>query len=238
MTDPFPPIEIVVPVHNEARSIAGTLQEFHRVATRAGLDVLFQVSEDGSTDGTAQVVADLARVVPIILASTPARKGYSRAVLDGLRATTRPVVGYIDGDGQCDPADLRRLVEALEGADMVIGYRSPRADTRYRRALSGGFGLLYRLLFRVKLKDPSFAYGLIRRAALDRVLTGRVGFLPQGFWWEFNARAAAAGIAPRQVLIHHRARSAGSTKVYTPEKIPRIAFEHIIGLWRLRRDLA
>lgn len=238
MSDPFPPVEIVVPVHNEALSIGGTLQEFHRVATRAGLDVLFHVSEDGSSDGTAQVVADLAHELPIILDSAPGRKGYSRAVLDGLQATTRPVVGFIDGDGQCDPADLRRLVDALEGADMVTGYRSPRADTRQRRAMSGAFGLVYQLLFRVNLKDPSNPYGLIRRPALDRVLTGRVGFLPQGFWWEFNARAAAAGIDVRQIPIHHRARSAGSTQVYTLKKVPRIAFEHIIGLWRLRRDLA
>ncbi len=238
MSSPFPPIEVVVPVHNEALSIAGTLQEFHQVAAQAGLDVLFHVSEDGSTDGTAKVVSDLAHEVPIILASTPGRKGYSRAVLDGLRATTRPVVGFIDGDGQCDPADLPRLAEALEGADMVTGYRSPRADTRYRKAISGGFGLLYRLMFRVKLNDPSNPYGLIRRPALDRVLTGRVGFLSQGFWWEFNARAAAAGIDVRQIPIHHRARSAGSSQVYTLKKIPRIAFEHIIGLWRLRRDLA
>jgi glycosyltransferase involved in cell wall biosynthesis len=234
----FPPIEIIVPVHNEAATIRSTLQEFHRVAVAAGLDVRFQVSEDGSADGTAEVVAELAHELPITLASTSARKGYTRAVLDGLRATTRPVVGYIDGDGQCDPASLCRLVEALEGADLAIGHRSPRVDTAYRRLMSGAFGLAYRALCHVELKDPSYAYGLIRRPALDRVLAGRVGVLPQGFWWEFNARAIRAGIVIRQVPMSHRPRPAGSTQIYTLRQIPRVAFEHIVGLWRLRQDLA
>jgi glycosyltransferase involved in cell wall biosynthesis len=238
MSRPFPPIEIVVPVHNEAATIRNTLQEFHRVAAAAGLDVLFQVSEDGSTDGTAEVVAELAHELPVTLASTSARKGYTPAVLDGLRATSRPVVGYIDGDGQCDPAGLCSLVEALDGADLVTGYRSPRVDSAYRRLMSGAFGVLYRALFRVKLKDPSYAYGLIRRPALDRVLAGRIGLLPQGFWWEFNARALAAGVITRQVPMRHRPRPAGSTQIYTLRQIPRVAFEHIVGLWRLRQDLA
>jgi len=228
----------VLPAHNEAESIAETLREFHATVTRlTGLPLRFVVSEDGSTDGTADVVRGVAADVPLVLLSEPQRKGYSRAVIDGFRRTDAPLVAFIDSDGQCDPADFPRLLAALPEHDLVVGYRVRRADPWIRRAMSGAFRAAYRLLFPVRLRDPSCPYLLIRRPALERVLRGRVGILKQGFWWEFVARAGAAGLRVVEVPVQHRERKAGSTQVYWPRKVPRIALEHLVGLVQLRREL-
>jgi dolichol-phosphate mannosyltransferase len=231
-------VEMVLPAHNEAESIGETIREFHQVAAADGLQVSFLVCEDGSTDGTPDVIRALAEELPVVLDSTPDRRGYSRAVVDGMRSTTGDVVGFIDGDGQCDPHDLARLASALNDADMAVGYRDPRADSTARRWMSGAFGLVFRSVFPVKCRDPSCPYVLIRRAALERVLKGRPGILPQGFWWEFNARAMAAGLSIGEVPVHHRVRASGQTQVYRPSKLPRIVGEHLVGLWHLRRDIA
>jgi hypothetical protein len=70
------------------------------------------------------------------------------------------------------------------------------------------------------------------------VLAGHPGIMAQGFWWEFSARSHAAGLVVREVPVRHRVRASGQTQVYRVTKVPRIAWEHLTALRRLRRDLA
>jgi dolichol-phosphate mannosyltransferase len=231
-------IDVVLPVHNEGASIAATLREFHATAAgRDGIPIRFVICEDGSSDDTVPVLEALSKELPIKLISDPERKGYSRAVIDGLRATESDWIVCIDSDGQCDPSDFRRLLEASAGQDMVIGYRNPRSDTRMRKLMSGAFGFVYRRFFDVRLRDPSCPYVLINRSSLAKLLSGKVGILKQGFWWEFVARATALGFRIKEVPVSHRVRAAGVTQVYRLGKIPRIAYEHLLGLREVRREL-
>jgi glycosyltransferase involved in cell wall biosynthesis len=232
-------IDIVLPAHNEGPAIHDTLREFHQaVAGRGGFDIRFVVCEDGSTDDTVEVLRRAAQELPLLLLTAPERKGYSRAVVDGLRATDTEWVGFIDSDGQCDPADFASLAARRSQADLVIGYRNPRSDHWVRLAMSGAFGVVYRLLFSIPVKDPSCPYLLVRREALQKILAGDVGVLKQGFWWEFLARAFANGVRVEEVPVRHRPRASGTTQVYRPTKIPRIATEHLLALFKLRRELA
>ena len=79
---------------------------------------------------------------------------------------------------------------------------------------------------------------LISQSALQKVLRGNPGILKQGFWWEFVARCVAANLRITELPVAHRARAAGETQVYRPTKVPRIAFEHLMGLFALRKELA
>jgi dolichol-phosphate mannosyltransferase len=231
-------IDIVVPAHNEGASIGATLREFHRtVAVESKIPICFVVCEDGSSDDTVPVLRALAAELPLRLISSPMRKGYSRAVIDGLLATQSDWVACIDSDGQCDPGDFAKFLTWRDGADLVVGWRSRRADPWRRKAMSGAFGWLYRLFFDVRLRDPSCPYILIRRASLESILAGNVGILRQGFWWEFSARATALGLAIRETPVHHRIRTSGTTQIYRPARVPRIAFEHLLGLRKLRKEL-
>lgn len=231
-------IDIVSPVHNEAGSIAATLREFYRVATVEGdQPIRFVICEDGSKDDSVAILKSVALELPLHLITGPERKGYSRAVLDGFRATQSEWVGFIDSDGQCDAADLKNLVALHNNADLVMGWRNPRSDTWIRLAMSGAFKVVYRLLFNVPVRDPSCPFLLIRRDALQRILSGNVGILRQGFWWEFVARAAALQLRIVETPVHHRLRASGVTQVYRATKVPRIAWEHLLGLFKLKKEL-
>jgi glycosyltransferase involved in cell wall biosynthesis len=234
------PIDVVLPVHNEAESIGATLNEFYKVVTLDGnIPIRFVICEDGSRDNTVQVLKDLSATLPIFLISDPERKGYSRAVLDGFRATTSPLVGFIDSDGQCDPADFASFVTAQDSGrcDIAFGYRNPRHDHPIRVLMSNAFGFVYRCYFSIPVRDPSCPFLLIRQQSLQRVLRGNPGILKQGFWWEFIARCVSAGLRIQELPVAHRARSAGVTQVYRPTKVPRIAYEHLLGLARLKKEL-
>ncbi|HED14440.1 MAG TPA: glycosyltransferase family 2 protein [Gammaproteobacteria bacterium] len=231
-------VEVVLPAHNEGDAIEGTLREFHQIVTEQNdVDLEFIVCEDGSTDNTVAVILHVAKDLPIQLITSSKRKGYSRAVIDGFKRSSADYVGFIDSDGQCDPSDFRLLWEERSTADLIVGYRNPRNDNIIRRLMSGAFGVVYKTLFPVRLKDPSSPYLLISRRALKTTMQGETGILAQGFWWEFYARATAAGVSIFEVPINHRVRAAGETVVYRPAKIPRIAAEHLAGLWKLRAEL-
>ncbi|MDP9292257.1 MAG: glycosyltransferase family 2 protein [Verrucomicrobiota bacterium] len=233
-------IDIVLPVHNEAESIGATLEEFHRVvACENHIPIRFVVCEDGSSDKTVEVLRDLSRTLPIHLLTEKDRKGYSRAVIDGLRAAQSDLVGFIDSDGQCDPADFPHFVQehAQGDYDLVFGYRNPRHDHPVRIIMSRAFGMVYRSLFTIPLRDPSCPFLLIRQDSLQRLFKGNLGLLKQGFWWEFIARCVAAGFKIKEIPVAHRPRAAGQTQVYLPTKVPGIAYEHLKGLYALRSEL-
>ncbi len=232
------PVDIVLPVHNEGASIEATLREFYEVVTKKNsIPIRFVICEDGSKDNTVEVLRRLEKELPMLLITSTERKGYSKAVIDGFRACTGDVVGFIDSDGQCDPSDFTKLYEKLDQYDFVLGYRNPRSDHWIRLVMSGSFKLVYKVIFPVKAKDPSCPYLLIKLPLLQRVLSGNVGILKQGFWWEFLARVTATKTAYAQVPVNHRVRSAGETQVYRPTKVPRIAYEHLLGLLSLKSEL-
>lgn len=81
-------IDVVLPAHNEGASIGSTLRDFYyKVALESKIPIRFVVCEDGSTDDTVLVLRQLAKEIPLKLISDPVRKGYSRAVIDGMRAS-------------------------------------------------------------------------------------------------------------------------------------------------------
>ena len=234
-----PDLDIVLPVHNEAGSIETTVRELcSEIGSRLTLRLI--ICEDGSTDGTLDVLARLQTQYPIALITGTSRKGYSRAVIDGMRASRAPYLLAIDSDGQCDPADFWTFWNGRHDADIVVGNRHPRRDPMFRRVLSGMFHAVFRLLFRTRVADPSCPYVLISHKALGAVLP-TLGVLEQGLWWEFTARATQLHLRVNEVPVHHRARSAGETQVYRLGALPRIGLSHILGLltlWRQAPDQA
>lgn len=221
-------VDVLLPVHNEAASIGRTVGEIFDVLSPV-VPIRFIVSEDGSSDGTPDVLRELATVYPMHLVTGSERKGYSRAMLDGLAAVEAPYVLCLDGDGQCDPADFRQFWDRRDSADILIGWRVARQDSALRKLLSGSYKRLFRLLFRVGLHDPSCPFVLAPRGVVED-LSGRLGVLKQGFWWEFCARAASRGYALSELPISHRSRAAGGTQVYLLSKLPGIAWTHGLGL--------
>jgi glycosyltransferase involved in cell wall biosynthesis len=224
-------VEVVLPVHNEAEGIEATIDEiFLAISPVAEMAVI--ASEDGSSDGTPVILQRVAERYPMKLISDTGRKGYSRAVLDGLRLAEAPYVLCLDSDGQCDPADFARFWAERESADLLIGWRQNRQDPAVRKVLSGLFKRFHRLLFRVSLSDPSCPFVLARRELFEE-LSPKLGLLAHGFWWEFVAHAHESGKTITELPIRHRQRAAGKTQIYRLSNIPSIGWSEGTGLIRI-----
>jgi dolichol-phosphate mannosyltransferase len=134
-------LSVVVPVKDEAENVAQLALEILRaVGTEA--EIIFV--DDGSQDNTAEVLKALKGEIPSLRAIAHGRNiGQSRAVRTGVRAARGEFIATLDGDGQNDPADIPRLLHALQNAPaaarvgMVAGVRQHRKDDVNKRYASG-----------------------------------------------------------------------------------------------------
>lgn len=229
----MPPIEceVLLPVHNEGESIEDTIRGIYAeisVVVKPG----FIVCEDGSKDNTKQVLQRLAGEFPMRLNLSDARKGYSKAMREGMAMLDAEYLLCLDSDGQCDPKDFVSFWHERGTADILIGWRVHRADTFLRRTFSRFFYLLYQAVFHVPVHDPSCPYVLFSKAVARR-LAGELGDMKEGFWWEFVARAHRRGFTIHELPVNHRLRSSGVTQVYKWSKMPGIFLRHVAALLKI-----
>jgi len=227
-------VQVLLPVHNEAESIEATIREIYSELSPL-VRMQFIVCEDGSVDETKDVLRRVAEEIPAKLLLSTDRKGYSRAVQDGMLEADAPYLLCLDSDGQCDPKDFRKFWAAREDADVLIGRRVDRADNWMRKTMSRVFYGIWKALYRCPIHDPSCPYMLARREVI-RELAPQMGAMQQGFWWEFMARVHRLGFSIREFPVHHRDRAAGVTQVYRLKKLPGIGYRHFIALFQIFRE--
>ncbi len=161
-------IVVVLPAYNEASTIAQTITEANDHFSKINPNIEYLVVEDGSTDGTPQVLSRLQCIMPCLrVNSSTRRKGYPTAVRDGLLSVGKDAdrILFMDSDGQYDPRDFQKLVRFADNADIVIGRRTSRAESRLRVFLSIGVRLLARRMFGLKCLDITSAFRLMRRGS-------------------------------------------------------------------------
>jgi dolichol-phosphate mannosyltransferase len=160
------------------------------------------------------------------------RKGYSRAVLDGMKSLEAEYLLVLDSDGQCDPRDFAKFWEVRDRQDVAIGWRVNRIDNFMRRLMSRTFYRVYQILYRAPVHDPSCPFVLAHRKVVES-LVPELGEMQQGFWWEFTARVHRRGFSLREMPVNHRGRSAGTTQVYRLKRLPGIGYRHFVALFKI-----
>ena len=231
-------LQIVTAVYNEEKNIEYTIVSFFEKLKKYDLDIEFIISEDGSEDKSVSVIKALAENYKIKLFSDKVRKNYTEAVLLGLSKADSEIVAFVDSDGQYEPDDLYKMSLSLQKGTFVLGYRNPRVDGRFRIAISKSFKIIYKKLMNLNLSDPSSGYFIGYNSDLDKVLNDfNNGYLKEGFWWEFYARASNKNIKIIELPVKHFERKYGNTVVFKLHKIPKIGVSNLIGLLKLRKDL-
>ncbi len=120
-------IAVIIPVYNEAETIADLIVQIRTLHP----DFEIIVINDGSQDDTAKIAFDAGAEVY----SHPYNIGNGAAVKNGIRIADADILVFMDGDGQHNPADIRLLLEHLTDHDMVVGARSMTGHTSVFRAL-------------------------------------------------------------------------------------------------------
>ncbi len=162
-------ISLVIPAHNEAENIRDVVTRSRNVLGQLTSEYEIVLVDDGSTDGTSDIAATAlgADAGHLKVIRHERQSGYGITVCDGLRASTKELLAFIDGDGQFDPGDLATLVAWIDDADLVTGRRVQRADPFHRSVVSGIFNLLVRILYGIHFRDVDCGLKVMRRQVFD-----------------------------------------------------------------------
>ena len=228
-------LQILMPVHNEGKYIKNHITKVNNVLKKK-IKFSFLICEDGSSDNTLEILKRLKKKFKIRLLSKKEKQGYSTAVMSGIKIANADYLLIMDSDGQCDPRQIFKFWNVRKKADLIVGYRIKRRDFLYRKFFSDFAKLVYSFFFKVKLKDPSFAFSLIRKDVY-KSLKNFTPSMPEGFFWEYNARAIYKGYKILEIGINHKKRKYGDTQIFQVWRLPKIALINFIGLLRVKLDL-
>lgn len=146
-----PDISFVVPCYNEEASIGYTIPRLLTAFSRAGYRLELVMVDNGSGDGTGDLIKRLAAKNPaVIYHRVEKNEGYGNGVLSGFALCTAPWIGIIPADGQVDAEDVVRLYEAVaatNGNVLAKVRRRFRMDGLWRKAVSTGYNMFVRLLW-------------------------------------------------------------------------------------------
>lgn len=214
-------LSLVMPAHNESASLRLLLPRAAEVLPDLARRVEVIVVDDGSTDGTAELVERLgiSLGLEVRVVRHAEKSGYGISVADGLRAARMDFTAFTDADGQFDVADLGRLVPpALDGVDLVAGWRIRRQDAAIRSVVSGVFNLALRLLYGLRIRDVDCAMKLMRTDFLRSIdLESRSALINA----ELYCKARRDGRRILQVPVPHHPRELGQRSGARPRAVLR-----------------
>jgi dolichol-phosphate mannosyltransferase len=225
---------VVIPTYNERENIGALLP---RVLELPRFRVL--VVDDNSPDGTAAVVADLARDQPRVgLLSRSGKLGLGTAYLAGFRRALDEGAEFVcemDADFSHDPRYLPALLEAAETRyDLALGSRYVRDGGTVnwgviRQLISRGGNIYARTILGLPVMDATGGFRCYRRRALEAIDLGAIHSNGYSFQIEMLYRVLQSGGAIGEVPIIFPDRRVGQSKMSR-----RIVLEALVTVWRLR----
>ncbi|MBP6797787.1 MAG: glycosyltransferase family 2 protein [Luteimonas sp.] len=204
-------LSVVVPTFNERDNVAPLVRETVAALLRHGVPFEIVYVDDGSSDGTADVLRALKDEVPELrVICHLANAGQSAAIRTGVRAARGEWIATLDGDGQNDPADIPRLCAERDHAPpefkLFAGWRTQRRDSASKRLASKWANAIRTRLLHDDTPDTGCGIKLFEREAfLDLPYFDHMHrFLP--------ALMQRAGWKTLSVPVNHRPRASGVSK--------------------------
>ena len=186
---------VVLPAYNEECSLPPLLDRIVEAMYDSKASYRIIVVDDGSSDSTARIAEEYGRNIPLTLERHAANLGLGMTIRDGLlkaieMANPRDIIITMDADNSHNPEIIARMGQLVrEGNDVVIASRyqygsTTRGVSGFRRFLSRGAGLLFRIVFPIpSVRDYTCGYRAYKAEALKRAVEhyGPAMFDQQGF---------------------------------------------------------
>lgn len=222
-------------VHNEEDVIETTVRDYYHEVIQKIPGSEFILAEDGSTDNTKAILRKLNEEFPLRIVSGNERKGYTKAMLEGLQLAQNNIIFFSDSDGQHDPKDFWLLYNHIDNFDIVSGHKSHRKDGWLRVFVSWGMNLLLSVFFGVKLKDANSGFKLIKKTVIEKLSSEN--FLMRLASAELMIRAINHRFKIKEIPVMHFERKFGKSRGIPTKKIPGFIIETISTFVKLKKEI-
>lgn len=206
-TAPSPRVSVVFPVFNEEGNLRRLVDEVFPVVRALGEPFEVVFVNDGSRDGSLDLLKELRAGHPeIVIWNLDRNHGLSSALDAGFRAARGEIIVTLDADLQNDPADIPRLYAMLDRYDMVCGWRRERNDPWVKRVSSRIANGWRNRRTGESVHDITCPLKVFRASIVPHMpaYNGMHRFYP--------TLARMAGFRVVEVPVNHRARLAGTSK--------------------------
>jgi dolichol-phosphate mannosyltransferase len=209
------------------------MQQVFQALSKESRSLELLLVDDASTDDTWEQILKAQRTEPRVRAIRLQRhSGQSAALWTGFNASRGAVLATLDGDLQNDPADLPRLLEALNNSDLVCGVRTKRMDNSMRKFSSGVARWARRVVLGVDFRDTGCNLRVFKRSVLTTLFPfdGLHRFMP--------ILAQLGGAIVLELPISHRPRIAGKSKYGVWNRLGRGICDLAMIAWYRKRQLS
>ncbi len=198
---------VVIPLKNEEENITDLIQELEPIMLKINQPWELICIDDGSTDQTLSILQSLSKEKKYLRTLVFEKNfGQSSAFDAGFRAAKGTFIITLDGDRQNDPADIPKMIEAAQEADLVCGHRVNRKDSLSKKITSRLANFVRSNLCEDNVQDTGCSLKVYRSECFKKIkmFHGMHRFLPALFSIE--------GFRVKEVPVNHRERTRGVTK--------------------------
>jgi glycosyltransferase involved in cell wall biosynthesis len=222
-------LSIFFPAYNDSGTIASLVITALRTVRTLTPDHEVIVVNDGSKDGTADILDELAALYPQVrVVHHESNRGYGGALRTGFATATRELVFYTDGDAQYDPAEMAALWRRFDDTvDLVNGYKISRSDPLHRVIIGRVYHHTVKLLFGLTVRDVDCDFRMMRRSIFEKVrLEKNSGVI----CLEMMKKITDAGFRIAEVPVHHYHRAYGKSQFFNFGRLYRTGID-VMKLW-------
>lgn len=216
-------ISIVMPAYNEKDNIEEAVSSSLKVLRDLSDDYEIIIVDDGSIDGTGQILDTMAKQIPALrVIHHDKNYKFGRTIRDGIAAARKDLVFLTDSDNPIDMEDMKKAIPLMKEYDFVNGRRLTREPSVKRIIYTAVYNRMIQAIFRLNVGDVNFSYKMIKRDLLQRLdLRSDGSFIDA----EMLIEAKRLGARIREINIMYYPRVVGESTLASPAVIVKILYE-------------
>lgn len=225
-------ISVVVPAYNEVDCLRPFTAEVAEVMRGLGREFEILFVDDGSADGTRELMRELADEYPEVhFVGFKQNCGQTAAMAAGFKHARGDIIVTLDADMQNDPHDIPKLLDKMGEYDVVCGWRQKRNDNLVRRVSSRVANYVRNKLSDEDIIDVGCSLKAYKKECFEglKLFEGMHRFLPTLFKME--------GFTVIEVPVSHRQRKLGTSKYHIRNRMVKAFVDLLAVRWMKKRNI-
>jgi glycosyltransferase involved in cell wall biosynthesis len=230
-------VSVVMPMFNEKDYTLYTVRELGDFFKEQGIDFELIVVDDGSTDGSSQIIDHLSQGNSFLkVIHFEKNSGIGRALRSGFNSATKDIIIYTDFDLPVEKDKIKESIDILKGnnVDLIVGRRIGTRETAIRHLYSFVYNQMIKKLFRIGLNDINCALKVFRRDMVSKMELKSDGPFIDA---ELLIRARNKGFKILELEVANSPRLFGCSKFAARKNIIRTVSKMISELLRLYPEI-